>query len=126
MRKVLEKALKNLIGEDFELNKIVYQKVNEDNINEILKDIGFTRVSVFGSAKETLPDNETRITERFVFIDIDRQRFFTSEEISEVNGDYIVLRNTVEPIRAVTFVKPTGPSRELTKGLRKKIISAMK
>lgn len=126
MRTVLIAALKDLIEEDFELNDIVYQQVNADNIKVILNDLGFTRVSVVGTSSSVVPKNETKITDRFIFIDIDNGRFFPASSVKEVNGDYVVLTGTVDNIPMVTYVKPTGPNRKLTKGLRKKVISAMK
>lgn len=126
MRKVLEKALKNLIGEDFKLNKFIFTDVSETNIREAMTLLGFTQVTVTGNTMFPIQPHETLITDRFVFIGVNDKSLILASEVDSVEGIHITLKGNPIPVMAYTFIKPTGPARELPEELRKPIWKALK
>ena len=125
MRKALVKALKSVIGQDFELNDVLFQGVNQNNIRSTMEMVGFTYVLVHAE-KELPSELQMRLNERLVVIDMDKETFHTHEEIHAIEGKYFYLEEDNKVARrGMTFVKPSGPSEELTKGLRKKILKGL-
>ena len=125
MRKVLINALKSVIGQDFELNDVLFQGVNQNNIRSVMEMVGFTYVLVHAE-KETPSEIQMLLNERLVVIDMDKETFHTHEAIRCIEGKYFYLEEDVTVARrGSTFVRPTGPSEELTKGLRKKILKGL-